>query len=245
LRLLAVLLFSIACHAQIMQQVVMVTPQSSAPTGITIDSHCMTDNGGAGSTVTCTLTTVSAGDTILVGGVGRVGTALTITDSNSQTYTPIYFTTDSANPSVSGMSYTANAAAGSTTVQVVIAGITSPFATIFAAALHGTATTSPLDSTFSSGFNFTSTSGTASNGNCSSDTSPTTRTPSAANEIVFSFGAFDSPSGSVGANFTILDNDGPGNDLLQYWIQTTATATTGAFVSTPDDWSVGCAAFHS
>jgi hypothetical protein len=212
----------------------------SAGTGITIDSHCTTDNAGTGATVSCTLTTVNAGDTIEVGGIGRSGTGLAVTDNNSQTYTPIYFTSDASNPAVSGMSYTANAAAGSTTVQVVVSGLTSSYAVIFAAAVHNTNATTPLDSTFSSSFFTSSTAGTVANGNCG-----TARTPGNAGSIVFSLGAFDNVTRTVGANYTVLDTD-PTNAgyLMQYWIQTTATSTTGAFVSAADDWSVGCAAFH-
>jgi type IV secretory pathway VirB3-like protein len=214
---------------------------ATAPGGgaITLDSHCVTDNG-SGAVASCTLATVQAGDTITVGGIGRSGTGIAVTDGNSQTYTPIYFTTDASNPSVSGISYTANAITGSTTVQVVISGGTSSYAVIFAQAWHNTNATTPLDSTFSSSFFTSSTGGTVANGNCG-----TARTPGNANSLVLVLGAFDSATPSVGTNYTVIDTD-PSNSsyLMQYWIQTTATSTNGAFVSAADDWSVGCAAFH-
>jgi hypothetical protein len=213
--------------------------QSSAGSGIALRAgHTVVDNGGSGGTATCSIP-VAPGDTIVIGSIGRAGTSFTVTDSASQTYTPVYFATDSGNPSISGIEYTANSASGSITVSSD-AGVSSPYSVIFCQAWYNTNATTPLDSTFSSGFNQTSTLGTVANGNCG-----TARTPGNANSLVLSLGVFDSATPSVGANYTTIDTSSvTALAAMQYWIQTTATATTGAFVSAADDWSVGCAAFH-
>jgi hypothetical protein len=214
----------------------------STSTNITLGSHCVSGQPSS-NIASCTLT-VSAGDLITVGSEGRAGTAFTVTDSASQTYTSVYFATDSANPSISGIEYVANSAAGSITITSD-ASVSSAHSVIFAQAWHNAATVSPLDSTFSSGFNFTSTSGTVATGNCSNATNTSPRTPGNPNTLVLSLGTFDNVTPSVGANFTVIDTESVAStSIMQSWIQTTATSTAGAFVSAADDWSVGCAAFH-
>jgi hypothetical protein len=223
-------------HAQMMQTV-MSSPQAAGTTTIALGSHCVADNQ-SGGTASCTLT-VSAGDLITVGSDGRAGTSFTVTDSASQTYTPVYFATDSSNPSISGIEYTANSTSGSITVSSD-AGISSSTSAIFAQAWHNVATVTPLDATFSSSFFTSSTAGTVANGNCG-----TARTPGNTNSLVLALGIFDNVTPTVGTNFTVIDSDPvtPAS-VMQRWIQTTVTSTTGAFVSAADDWSVGCAAFH-
>lgn len=200
-------------------------------------AHCMQDNG-AGSTSSCTLTGVVAGDLIVVETIGRTGSSFTVTDTSSQTYTSVYFTTDASNPSVSGMSYHANSSSGNITVQSSVTG--STYSVVFAQAWHNAAASTPLDATFSSSFVTTSTVGTVTNGNCG-----TARTPGNANSLVLSLGAFDAVTPTVGTNYSIVDTDATNTAYkVQGWIQTTATSTNGAWVSAADDWSVGCAAFH-
>lgn len=210
--------------------------KQATSTNITLGSHC-TATSPADRQSSCTLT-VSAGDLITVGSEGRTGTSFTITDTASQTYTSVYFATDSGNPSISGIEYLANSASGSITITSD-AGLSSGNSAIFAQAWHNAATVTPLDATFSSSFFTSSTAGTVANGNCG-----TARTPGNANSLVLSLGLFDNVTPTVGANFTVIDTDGGGNGVMQAWIQTTATSTTGAWVSAADDWSVGCAAFH-
>lgn len=210
--------------------------QSTGPTTITLGSHCVTD-ASSDHLASCTLT-VSAGDLITVGSIGRVGTAFTISDTSSQTYTPVYFATDSSNPSISGIEYVANSASGSITITSD-AGLSSGYSVIFAQAWHNAATVTPLDATFSSSF-FTTQTGSVANGNCG-----TARTPGNANSLVLSLGVFDSATPSVGASYTTIDTSSVSAlAAMQSWTQTTATSTTGAFVSAADDWSVGCGAWH-
>jgi hypothetical protein len=92
LKLLAVLLFSlfsIACHAQIMQQVVMATPPLVVGTAPTIVQSKSTGSSGVVTTLTMT-TPVTVGN-ILVAAmqVGAAGTTISFSDSFGNTPTTL------------------------------------------------------------------------------------------------------------------------------------------------------------
>jgi hypothetical protein len=203
---------------------------------IVMDGSGCVNGNASGTTASCTLTVPTAGDLITVMTAARNSGSFTVTDSNGQTYPSIYSAFDPSNPVYSGMLYAKNSVAGTMTVTITIP-TSGGTVGLYAQAWKGASTTSPLDSTFSSSF-YQAQTGSVANANCG-----TVRTPSAANELILSSGVFDTVTPSAGANYTFANT----TDFLytQYWIQTSATSTNGAFVSAPDDWIAGCAAFHS
>ena len=224
--------WAVAQSYQIGQRSFAVTPASGAPT---LDgSICV--NVASPGTVTCTTFVSTPRDTVVVGGAAHDSGTLTVTDSNGKTYTQISSTSDPVNPSYTGMYYLANSASGSLTVTVTNSAGTGEVG-MWIQSVAGASTTAPLDSTFSSTFVTASTGGTVANGSCG-----TARTPSQANTLIFSYGQWDNVTPTVGSGYTLLNT--AGFQYVQTQSQTTATSTTGAWVSAADDWLVICAGFH-
>ena len=212
-------------------------PTTSGGTTPTLDgSICVNPNLGSAESISCTFSVPTAGDTIVVGMASEESGTFTVTDSNGKTYTQIWTASDPTTPVFEAMFYLPNSASGSITVTGTIT-VSGGEMGIWAQPIKGANTSTPLDSTFSSGFVATS-SGSVANGNCG-----TARTPSQANTLIFSTGFWDNVTPSVGANYTLLNS----TDFfyVQTWSQITAAPTNGAWVSSTDDWVVGCAGFHS
>ena len=207
--------------------------------GPTLDGSYTVDATGSGTTVsTAGLTVPTAGDTVFIAVSARNSGTFTVTDSKGQTYTQIWVSPfESSLPGYTALFYLPNSASGSLTVTASIT-VSGGSMAIWAQPIKNANASTPLDSTFSSTFVTSSSSGSVSNGSCG-----TARTPGQNNTLVFSFANFDNTTPSVGANYTLLNT----TDFmyLQYWQQATATSTTGAWVSSADDWIVGCAGFHS
>jgi hypothetical protein len=186
--------------------------------------------------VRCTVS-VTAADTNVVGVVARNSGTFTVTDSNGKTYTQIWTASDPTNPAFEAMFYLPNSAGGSVTITASIT-VGGGNMAMWVQPIKGANVSTPLDSTFSSAFVTASTGGTIANGNCG-----TARTPSQSNTLIFSYGNWDSVTPGVGTNYALLNTTD--FQYVQYWSQTTATSTTGAWFSGADDWIVGCAGFHS
>jgi hypothetical protein len=214
---------------------------SNTPTQITLDgsNHC-TNGGSNVSSVSCTLSSVTAGDLITVEFSDRNGYETSISDGANGAYTKIYYVQDSADPNYSGMAYFMNSASGSLTVKVSVSG-SDPWALLSVQAWKGASTTSVLD-TGAITQHLTSTSGTVANANCGS-----AQSPAGAGELIIGYLVPDYDSSvTAGTNYTLIDVPSAsfGNPSFpEYRIQTTSQATNGPFTSAADDWTVGCAAF--
>ncbi len=207
---------------------------------ITLDNanHC-TNGGYSVTSVSCTLSSVSAGDLITVEYADDHGLATSVSDSVNGQYTNVYYVTDSADPNSSGISYHANSASGSVTVTVALSG-SDPWAFLSVQAWKGAATSSVLD-TSAITQQLTSTSGTAANATCG-----TAQSPSRAGELVIGYLVPDWDSSvTAGTSYTLIDTTtaygNPG--FPEYWIQTGLSATNAPFTNAADDWTSGCAAF--
>ena len=213
---------------------------SNTPTQITLDgsNHC-TNGGRNVSSVSCTLSSVTAGDLITVEFSDRNGYETSISDGANGAYTKIYYVQDSADPNYSGMAYFMNSASGSLTVKVSVSG-SDPWARLSVQAWKGASTTSVLD-TGAITQHLTSTSGTVANANCGS-----AQSPAGAGELIIGYLVPDNNfSVTAGTNYTLIDtSNSNGNPVFpEYWIQSAATATNGPFTSAADDFTEGCAAF--
>lgn len=72
--------------------------------------------------------------------------------------------------------------------------------------------------------------------------------PAGSGELVVAYLITDNdPTAAAGTNYTLIDSSSYLNNpsFSEYWIQTTATATNGPFVSAADDFTAGCAAFKA
>lgn len=200
-----------------------------------VDGTLQADANPSGPNITIAITVPTAGDVVLVGLAAHDVFAAAPTDGVN-TYTLIWQGSDASNPAFVSLYYAKNAAVGAINI---VSSTSSGALEGFALAITGASTTSPLDTTFSTTFFTSSPSGTGVNGSCG-----TARTPSQNNTLVISYGLWDNTTPSVGAGYTLLST----TDFLylQTQSQTTATATTGAWVDlTADDSLVGCAGFHS
>jgi hypothetical protein len=204
-------------------------------------NHC-TNGGSNVSSVSCTLSSVTAGDLITVEFSDRNGYETSISDGANGAYTRIYYVQDSADPNYSGMAYLMNSASGSLTVKVSESG-SDPWALLSVQAWKGASTTSVLD-TGAITQHLTSTSGTVANANCGS-----AQSPAGAGELIIGYLVPDNDfSVTAGANYTLIDvpSASIGNPSFpEYWIQTISQATNGPFTSAADDWTEGCAAFKA
>jgi hypothetical protein len=216
---------------------------ASSSTQITLDgsNHCT--NGGSNVTsVSCTLSSVTAGDLITVEFSDRNGYETSISDGANGAYTKIYYVQDSADPNYSGMAYFMNSASGSLTVKVSASG-SDPWVLLSVQAWKGASTTSVLD-TGAITQHLTSTSGTVANANCGS-----AQSPAGAGELIIGYLVPDNDfSVTAGTNYTLIDvpSTSFGNPSFpEYRIQTISQATNGPFTSAADDWTEGCAAFKA
>lgn len=205
---------------------------------------CNEGNPG-GTTVSCNLTSVTAGDFITAQAVDGHCLFLNVTDNvNGGNYSVVYSNQSDANdPNCTSQLYFKNSASGNLTITATFSGGTGSQQAISAQAWKdsGGGTAPSLDSTFSSsGSPFFQVNAGSSTVNCG-----TAKTPSANNELVIAFVEGDVASYSNGTGYTPLTINTTNNPgALQYQIQTTATSTNGPFnVTAPDDWGAGCAAF--
>ena len=215
-------------------------PATATRTPITLEgtNHCSAGAINATS-VSCTLPNVSAGDLITVEFSDRDGKMSSISDGANGTYNKIYYVPDTGDPNSSGMAYFANSTAGSLTVKLALSS-KDFWAKISVQAWKGAATVAPLDQGAITQ-HLTSTSGAVANATCGS-----AQTPGAAGELILAYLVGDNDATvTAGTNYTLIDGDGNnGNPSYpEYWIQTTASPTNGSFISAPDDFTDGCAAF--
>lgn len=238
------LLIASSCSAQIMPMGGgnLGVRGGGGPSTWTLHSGVVCSNGGTGVDISCTLTGVSAGDLIAVQ-VGQNACDLqTVNDTvNTGNYSTVYINgSDPTDANCSSQMFFLNATAGSPVITATF--ISGGWNHISAQAYtdSGGGASATQDSTFSNSSSpFFSTSAGAVNANCGS-----AKTPSNDNELVIAYVEGDGTTFTHGTNFTALTTNSTGNPSAgQYWIQTTATSTTGAFVNTSDDWGAGCAAF--
>jgi RHS repeat-associated protein len=208
---------------------------------ITLDAanHC-SNHGTNVSSVSCTLSNVTAGDLITVEYADRNGYETSISDGSNGSYAPVYYTSDSADPNYSGIAYFVNSASGSLTVQLSLSA-SDPWALVSVQAWKGAATISVLE-TAAITQHQTSTSGTVANANCG-----TAQSPIDSGELILSYLVpHHDTSVTAGSSFTLIDapNSSDNPAFPEYSIQSTPQATNGPFTSSADDWTVGCAAFR-
>jgi hypothetical protein len=240
---LALLLAASACSAQIMgignRKIMLVGGTNTW----SLHSGVVCSNEAGGTSVSCVLTGVSAGDLITVQAGDRDCALSKVTDSsNSGNYSQVYLNkADADDPNCTSQMYFSNSASGTLTVTAT-ASSSDLWMHISAQAWidSGGGSAPSLDSTFSSPTTpFFDTSSSSTNANCG-----TAKTPSNPNELIISYAEGDGGTYTHGTGYTALGtNESENPSGAQYWIQTTPTSTNGAFSSTLDDWGAGCAAF--
>jgi hypothetical protein len=249
---LVMLLIASACSAQIIGVGNRKVKLVSVSSHFTLHSGVVCSGGTAsGASVGCTLTGVSAGDliTVQIGQIGVNSAACDfthVTDNlNSGNYTAAWANqSDPTDSNCISQAYFLNSASGNVTLSAAFsaAGWSHIAAQAWTDSAGGASAT--YDMTFSDGgsFPFFTHSAGATDANCG-----TAKTPSAGNELVIAYAEGDNQTwgtGVTGANFTGLTTSQTSNpSAAQYWIQTTATATNGAFANPDDDWGAGCVAF--
>jgi hypothetical protein len=200
-------------------------------------ADCEAGSGSVSSTFSCTPgSAITAGDLITVQIADRNCLLSSVSDSVNGAYTPIFTNiADPANPSCANLWYKANAAAGTYPITLTLESSEAGAGVyISAQAWKASAATSALDTSWYQ----VSTSGTVANANCGS--APTL---AGNGELVLSYAVFDNDTTSTGGTgFTQINPTGE-YSITEYQIQTTATPTTGPFVSAADDWVTLCAAF--
>jgi hypothetical protein len=204
-----------------------------------INSTVNKNTGGTALTtnIAVTLTGVAAGDLITVQlGVDETNTVgtVTVTDNvNSGNYSvgnAMY-----SNPSWfidAGTFYFVNSAAGTVTITASWTG-SEAYASIFAQSWKGAATSGVLDAAMTKQqYYATATANPVSNA--------TTVAPTNAGELIIGFSTSGSNLPTAGTSYTspatTLYEDTTNFMRLEYWIQTTATATNTPFVGASDNY---------
>lgn len=203
--------------AQILGPILMSNAAASFP-AISVGAEC--SGIGSTSTATCTMTPQAAGSTIycwLKQPIGAYGST-SITDSvNTSAYQwADVLLRDSGHNFHLGTMYHENVAASSTVITLTYA--TSGASRLVCQEFKNVPTSYALDSSV---LQSQALSGT-------NPANPNSLAPYANKSVVLSGVLVDSTTPTAGTNFTVID----GGALLfpEYWIQATATATTGPFV---------------
>lgn len=209
-------------------------PELPATAPITLGLHVATNNGASSSTTVA-----------VVLGTPTVGSAI-VCDVKFQTDVNIVSVSDNVNGAYLAVIaplrdethnftvatyYRENVAASSTTVTLTYSAARTG-GQMACKELKGAATSYALDSTVSASRHTTGTNANAG----------TTMTPLGNGRFINATASFDSATTpTAGTNFTLLD----GASVLwpEYWIQTTATATTGPFTSSNLGYAVALSAF--
>jgi hypothetical protein len=221
-----------------------LTPMGGTlPPPIILDGsvHCVHAVSSPGSSVSCTLTGVTAGDLITVEYADRNGDKSSISDATNGTYSlATAYGNDTSDPSWSGIAYFCKAAAGTYSPTLNLSPSTDTWAIISAQAWRRAKGTSCLDSGSITQQKISTTN--AANATCGS-----TQSPAGNYELVVGYAVFDSDASvTAGTNYTLIDTNAsttPNPVFPEYWIQKTGTATNGPFTSASDDWTDSCAAF--
>jgi hypothetical protein len=212
-----------------------VTPGIGTTTPITLGVHAAHDTAASSATtVVVGPITPTAGSTMYCAIKYPIASTLpSISDNvNSGVYQPaVSRLRESAHNFLFATYYKENVAASATTITLTYT-TTGTHAQMACKEIKGVPASYALDSSV--------TQSQAVNG--ANPATPNSYTPFANGEMVLSDAYISTGTVTAGTNFTLLDNTGTLDP--EYWIQTTKTATTGAFadVSAADN-AVGMAAF--
>lgn len=134
-----------------------------------------------------------------------------------------------------GIYYFQNAAAGSYVVSLNLTA-SAEYTGISCQAWKNVAITSALDTAFTQ-YQYVASTANATTGS--------NKTPSANHELILAAAGMDADTTlTAGTGYTLIDTQGGVSNLFpEYWIQTAATATNGAFVSASDNWTDQMVAF--
>jgi hypothetical protein len=205
-----------------------------ASSAITLGVHCATNNGASSvTTVVCGPMTPTAGSTIYCDMRFPFTTLTSVADNvNPGVYQPAFTRLRASNFNDFLASYYKENVSGAATTITLTYGTAGANAIMACKEIQGVPRSYALDSSVMQS--------RAVNG--TNPTNPNNYTPFANNEIVLSDAYILTGAVTAGTSFTLLDQTATLNP--EYWLQTTATATTGAFVdASTTDSAVGMAAF--
>jgi hypothetical protein len=199
----------------------------SASQPVTLGVHAFTDNNTTtATTVAVALGTPTAGSTVVCAfKYPNASTFTSLADNvNAGVYQPAATLMREQNHNYrGGIFYRENVAASSTTVTLTYA-TTGTHAQMACVEVKGAATAYAFDSTFAATKALTGT----------NPTSGSTLTPFGNGRFLYGALLFDTGTTTAGANFTLLDQAGAVASAAlypEYWIQTTATATTTPYAN--------------
>jgi hypothetical protein len=199
---------------------------------ISLHKHAGTDNGNVpGTSVGIVMQAgVSLGDFITCEfTLASNSTFTNVTDTlNVQNYVVVMIHTNTTNASIYGIAYFQNSLADSSTFTIKMNYTTSSKnAAMGCQAWSGVSTTgNVIDQS------------QQQDGTTTNPTSGSNLTPVGANELVIAAVGMNVQTPTAGTNYTLTDVAAVSLLFPEYWIQTTATATNGAFVeATTDTWT--------
>lgn len=241
---LAVAFGALAVRAQVMLEPFVNTKPASTSTNVTIDATvtpCSVVASTSVSTLTCSLGTVPAADTVLcTTEFGDQGPSMQFTDNvNSGAYTVGQYgvTEQGGYHEFLGYWYFPNTSAGSTTVTSTMTNASNSWGYV-CGAIKGTRTTLVLDPNFS----FWNDNGTAS----TAISGPSSLTPTNNGELVLCVADLGVPSVTVtpGTNYSLLGSATLDALWPYYWGQTTKTSTNcPATAASSQVWTIVAGAF--
>lgn len=198
--------------------------------------HCQNDNGATPSTtISCALTSVTAGDLITCHLGADAASIQSIGDSTNGLYTfvltsPITVSSDTGQPM---QAIFANAAAGTYSPTLTLT-TAAAFVGISCEAWKNARTTNVVDTTFGQQQYVT----TTANPNCG-----TSQTPANNGELILGTVSVSAGTPVAGTNYTLIDVDTTTITYPEYWIQTSKTATNAPYTLASADWDDMCAAY--